>query len=264
MKVVLITGASSGIGEAAATKLAKSGYKVYGIALNSFEIEGVSSIVCDLGNREQVTSIVNDIIQKEGRIDVLINNAGMGIFGSSEFSDTAQIERIMNVNFLAAVFLTNLVLPHMRGNGGGRIINTSSIAGFAPLPFQSFYSASKAALESWARAMSVEVKPFNIKITNMQCGDVKTGFTKNRKKLKGDIEGIYAGQEERAIKHIEKDEINGMKPEVVARAMLKVIKSKCPPLNRVVGFGFRSIKLLSRLVSERTLMGGVKMWYHIK
>ncbi|MDR0849993.1 MAG: SDR family NAD(P)-dependent oxidoreductase [Christensenellaceae bacterium] len=264
MEVVLITGAGTGIGAAAARLFAKSGYKVYGLARNAFDIEGVTSIVCDMGVREQIVKTVDWLIKKEGQVDILVNNAGMGIFGASEFSDSAQIERIMNVNFLGAVTLTNFVLPYMRSQGGGRIINTSSIGGFIPLPFQSFYSASKAALESWAKALSVEVKPFNIKITNLQCGDVKTDFTKNREKSKCDTKGIYSSREEVALKHIEHDEQNGMKPDIVAKAMLKVIRKKHPPLNLVVGFGFRSIKLLTRVCSERVVMGGVKIWYHIK
>lgn len=264
MEVVLITGAGSGIGAAAAKLFVKSGYKVYGISRSEFDIEGMTCMVCDMGVREQIESAAKQIIEKEGRVDILINNAGMGIFGASEFSDEDQIKRIMDVNFLGAVTFTNLLLPYMRKHGGGKIMNTSSIGGFIPLPFQSFYSASKAALESWARALSVEVKPYNIKITNLQCSDVKTDFTKNREISKRDTDGVYASRELTALKNVEKDEQKGMSPEVVAKAMLKVAKAKRPPLNCIVGVGFRSIKFLSRIVPDRVVMGGVRMWYHIK
>ena len=183
-QVLLITGASSGIGKAAAILFAENGWKVYGVARKDFDIPNVTAVLGDVTKVEDMKKVVEFVIKQEGQLDLLINNAGFGISGASEFSSVDDIRKIFEVNFIGAVSLTQTVLPFMRKQGYGRIINTSSVASVVPIPYQSFYSATKSALDTWAKALKIEVAPFNIKVSNVLPGDTKTEFTSRREKRK--------------------------------------------------------------------------------
>ena len=261
-KVLLITGASSGIGKAAAIYFSENGYKVYGVARKDFNIPNVTAVLGDVTKNEDMKRVCEFVISQEGKLDLLINNAGFGISGASEFSSIDDIRKIFEVNFIGAVSLTQIVLPYMRKQGFGRIINTSSVASVIPIPYQSFYSATKAALDTWAKALRIEVAPFNIKVSNVLPGDTKTEFTTRREKSKNDVDGVYSKKESRSIAKMEKDEQNGMPPIAVAKVMYKIAKKKNPPATKTVGFGYKAITFLTKVLPTRFMLWVVKLLYN--
>ena len=165
-------------------------------------------------NDEEILSL--EILQKEGRLDIVISNAGMGISGPVEDAKFSDIQRIININFLGSVNVVKAVLPIMRTQGYGKIICTSSVASFVPLPFQAFYSASKSALDSFVDATRSEVKSFGIDIMCVHPGDVRTGFTLARDKQELKEDSPYRQICNNCVGHMEKDEQSGMTADYVA------------------------------------------------
>jgi len=177
-KVVLVTGASSGIGAACAEMLAKRGFRVYGSSRNpNFKPSGYQALQMDVTDDRSVDEAVAQVIREAGSIDALVNNAGCGLAGAVE--DTASIEALhqMDVNFMGPFRAARAILPGMRQRRSGVIVNVSSLGGLFGLPFQSFYSASKFAMEGWTESLRFEVSPFGIRVVLIEPGDVKTGFT---------------------------------------------------------------------------------------
>ena len=260
-QVLIITGASSGIGKATATMFAKKGYIVYGVARRDFNMQGVNSVLGDVTHIDDVKRIVEYIIKREGKIDILINNAGSGISGSVEFTDSQDIKNMFEVNFMGAVNFTQQVLPIFRRQGYGKIINTSSVASFIPLPYQAFYTATKAALDGYAKALRGEVRQFNIKVCNVLPGDIKTEFTANRKKSVNDKQGVYAKSETKSIARMEHDEQNGMSPDKVAKVFYKISRKKNPPAHVTVGFSYKLIAFLAKVLPERFVLWIVNKLY---
>lgn len=234
-KVVLITGASSGFGKATAERLADKGYIVYGTSRKSMQHEKIHYLQMDVTNTESVAEGVENIVQKEGRIDVLINNAGMGIGGSLELATQEEIAIQMNTNFMGCVNVCQKVLPFMRKQREGRIINLSSIGGVMGLPYQGFYSASKFAIEGFSEALSAEVKGFGIKVSLVEPGDFATNFTANRQNSEITLKnGDYGDSFRRSLSLIEKEENGGLKPEKMAKKMEKIIEARRPKFRYVV------------------------------
>ena len=250
-KVVIITGASSGIGKATAEKFVSKNFDVYGLARKPFSVNGVTTILCDVEKNEDVTRAVNEIFAKTGKIDILINNAGMGISGSIEFSSLENIEKQMNINFMGAVRMTKAVLPIMRKQGFGRIINITSPAGaIFPMPYQAFYATSKAALENFTQSLRIEVKPFKIKVCSVVPGDTKTGFTSARIKNTNDSESVYKN-ENISVSRMEKYEQKGIAPSKVANVIYKSATRKNPPPMVLVGFAYKLYNLANKLLPKR-------------
>ena len=174
---------------------------------------------------------VEEIIEKEGRIDVVICNAGMGIGGSLELATHEEIHAQMQTNFMGCVNVCQKVLPYMRKQRRGRIINLSSIGGVMGLPYQGFYSASKFAIEGFSEALSAEVKRFGITVSIVEPGDFKTGFTASRMNSQATIEDADYGESfRRSLEIIEKEENGGLKPEVLAKTIEKIVNSRHPKL----------------------------------
>lgn len=259
-QVVIITGASSGIGKATASYFVSKGYKVYGVARKDFNVEGVSTVLGDVTDVEAVKQIIDFVVKQEGKIDILINNAGFGVAGAIETTPIEDAKKQFDVNFFGAVNMTNAVLPYMRKQQTGKIINTSSIASVIPIPFQAFYSSCKAALDNWAKALRIELKPFNIKVSNILPGDIKTGFTQNRER-KTDKKSPYYQQETKSIEKMEKDEQNGMQPICIAKKMYKIAKKKNPPYTCTVGFSYKLICFLQKILPTRFVMWIVSKLY---
>ena len=230
-KVILITGISSGFGKQTAELLAAKGHTVYGTVRNNAEISpSVNGLKLDLTNIDTIIKAVQTVVQKEGRIDVLINNAGMHTGGPIETSPIEYAKLQMDTNFLGMVNLTREVLPVMRNQGGGTIINFSSIGGLMGLPFQAFYSASKFAIEGFSEALRMEVKQFNIKVVLINPGDFHTNNSANRRNFLAPTgaNDPYHEQYERTLAIIEKDEANGWEPVVLARKLVKIVECKNP------------------------------------
>ena len=184
----------------------------------------------DLTDNESIKKAVETVIAKEGRIDVLINNAGMHTGGPIETSTIETIKLQMDTNFLGMVSLTKEVLPLMRKQGGGTIINFSSIGGLMGLPFQAFYSSSKFAIEGFSEALRMEVKQYNINVIVINPGDFHTNNTLNRRKfipLSNECDP-YQDQFFKTLEVIEKDENNGWLPEFLAKKIVRIVKCKNP------------------------------------
>jgi NAD(P)-dependent dehydrogenase (short-subunit alcohol dehydrogenase family) len=230
-KVILITGTSSGFGKQTARLLAEAGHTVYGTVRKDAVQDGpVNQLLMDLTRNETIIQAVQTVVQKEGRLDVLINNAGMHTGGPVETSPIENIRLQMDTNFLGLVQITREVLPVMRKQGGGTIINFSSIGGLMGLPFQSFYSAGKFAIEGFSEALRMEVKQFNIRIAVINPGDFHTNNSANRRNFLAPTGTTdpYNAQFEKTLAVIEKDESNGWKPEVLAAKIVRIVESKNP------------------------------------
>ena len=247
--VVLITGISSGFGLETARLLSQEGHTVYGTVRRSVEpLPNVHYLQVDVRDRDAVTQAVSQVIEKEGRIDVLVNNAGMGIGGPLEFATEEEIRLQMDTNFMGLVHCVDAVLPHMRRQGSGRIIALSSIGGLMGLPFQGFYSASKFAIEGYCEALRLETKQHGIKVVVLRPGDFATGFTGSRKKVTNEaaLEAYPLYRE--AINKVEHDENGGLKPVVLAQKISKIIQKKRPHNGYVVASFEQKLSVLLKRI----------------
>jgi NAD(P)-dependent dehydrogenase (short-subunit alcohol dehydrogenase family) len=230
-KVILITGISSGFGKQTARLLADKGHSVYGTVRKEAEKEnGINYLKMDLMDYASVRTAVASVLEKEERIDVLINNAGMHTGGPIETSPAENIKLQMDTNFLGMANLTREVLPVMRKQGGGTIINFSSIGGLMGLPFQAFYSAGKFAIEGFSEALRMEVRQFNIKIVLINPGDFHTNNSANRRNFLAPTgsDDPYQEQYLKTMAIIEKDEAGGWEPQVLAKKLVSIVESKNP------------------------------------
>ena len=182
-KVVLITGASSGIGKSIGIYLSKKGYKVYGTARNPSKYPEHTEFplkTLDVTDQKSIRLCVSELLEEEGTIDVLVNNAGMGITGAVEETPFEEIDRVMNTNFKGPMRVINSVLPSMRSNHKGLIINITSVAGFMGLPYRGIYSASKSAFEMISETYRMELKAFGISMCALAPGDFETNIASGR------------------------------------------------------------------------------------
>lgn len=234
--VILITGISSGFGYETAKALSLKGHCVYGTVRKEVEkLPGVHYLQVDVRDRNAVFVAVNQIIAEQGRLDALVNNAGIGIGGPAEFASEEDIRAITETTFYGFVNCVQAAVPHMRRQKSGRIVMLSSIGGLMGLPFQSFYSAGKFAIEGFSEALRIELRSSGISVTMINPGDCRTGFTASRKKtvVADDVAEAYPSYG-KSMQSIESDEMNGLKPTAVADAIVSVLESKRPPLRKIV------------------------------
>jgi NAD(P)-dependent dehydrogenase (short-subunit alcohol dehydrogenase family) len=249
MKTLVISGGSSGIGKATASLFAERGWRVFELSRHGVSRGNVIHVDCDVCSETGTRAAVAEVLGQTDHIDVVISNAGYGISGSVEFTDIAEAQRQMDVNFMGAVRFTQAVLPQLRKQRSGRIIYTSSVAALLAVPYQAFYSASKAAVNAMALALANEVREFGISVSVMMPGDVSTGFTDAR--CKSDAgEEIYQGAH-KAVTTMERDERGGMAPEQMARLFWHIATCRSPRPQYVGGFGYRVLCFLDRLLPKR-------------
>ena len=249
-KIAIVTGASSGIGRATAHRLAVKGCRVFDLSRTEKPQDTVTHIHCDVTDEESVMNAVKSVVSDCGCVDILVCCAGMGISGAVEFTEPADSFRQMDVNLFGADRAVRAVLPFMRERGRGRIVLISSVAAITPIPFQTWYSASKAAINSYAMALANEVRPYGIKVAVVMPGDIRTGFTSARKKsFKGDRE--YGGRIERSVSRMERDEQGGMEPEFVGRLVADSALRKNPRPLRSTGFVYSLLCVLAKLLPAR-------------
>lgn len=233
--IVFITGISSGFGLETAKLLSQEGHVVYGTVRRKVEpLPQVHYVDLDVRDGAAVKIAVDEIVEKEGRIDVLVNNAGMGIGGPLELATEEEVRLQMDTNFMGLVHCVDAVLPHMRRQGGGKIIALSSIGGLMGLPFQGFYSASKFAIEGYCEALRLETKSFGIQVVVLRPGDFATGFTGSRKKVPDEKAWEAYPFYKTAIEKVEHDENGGLKPTVLAKRIGQIIERKNPQNGYVV------------------------------
>jgi NAD(P)-dependent dehydrogenase (short-subunit alcohol dehydrogenase family) len=231
-RVVLVTGASSGIGLACATYLAWRGYRVYGTSRRASTDDLTLSM--DVTDDQSVERAVAAVLDREGRLDVLVNNAGMGIAGPVENTSTEEAKRQLDVNFFGAFRVCRAVLPAMRSQRSGYIVNIGSIGGLIAIPYQAMYSASKFALEGLSESLRMEVRPFGVKVVIIEPGDHKTAITQNRTELSGGTDA-YRDSFQAALARTAHDEQSGPGPDQVARLLYRIVNTRNPRLRYTIG-----------------------------
>lgn len=262
-KVVFITGISSGFGRAMAIELTNNGHKVYGSIRSEVDpIPKVNYVRMDVTDISSIEQAVKEIFDKEGRIDVLINNAGIGIGGPIEFTNIRDAQYQMDVNFFGVFRVTQAVLPIMRKQKDGVIICISSIGGLMGIPFQGLYSASKFAIEGYCQSLSLELKPHDIRIVLVNPGDFSTNFTSNRKIVDNpDIKLTYP-QFYNTLSIITSDESNGLMPEILAKKIEKIVDKKRPAFRYVIASPLQRFSVsLKRLLPETWFAAILKKYY---
>lgn len=265
-KVVLITGGSSGIGKSIGEYLHAKGFIVFGTSRNPSAITSsvFTLIPLDVRNSDSIKQAIDIVIEKVGRIDILINNAGVGITGPLEEIPTSEIKNNFETNFFGPIELMKATLPHMRKQKSGLIINITSIAGYMGLPYRSVYSASKGALELITEALNMEVKSFGINITNVAPGDFATNIASGRYHaplIKGsDYEISYGNTLKMMDEHVD----SGSNPNQMAEAIYKIILEPNPKIHYKVGaflqkFSIVLKRILPDKVYEKMLMNHYKL-----
>ena len=265
-KVIIITGASSGFGKACAEHLVQVGHRVYGTSRRAqFPQEAIDHlqpqlIPMDVCSEKSVHAAVNFILKREKHIDVVVNNAGMGVAGAVEDTSVEEAKALFDTNFFGALRVCRAVLPTFRSQKSGLIINISSLGGLVTLPFQGLYSASKYALESVSDALRMEVKPDGIKVVVVEPGDFRTNFSESRVvSAQSNESSPYKQRCDRALAVMAKDESEGYDPQLLAELLGQIIKTKSPrhrysigPLSQRVAIGLRW--LMPSWLRDRVLM----------
>lgn len=221
---IIITGTSAGIGFALAEYFGKKGHQVYGLSRKNTESDFFKTIPTDITNHSQVENAISEILKIEKRIDLLINNAGMGMVGAVEDSKKEEILKLFNLNLVGAVQMMTGVLPKMREQKSGKIINISSIGSEMGLPFRGFYSASKSALDKVTEAIRYEVSPWKIEVCTLHLGDIKTKIAENR--VKTEVSEPYKKTFEKVYALMNSHVDDGSEPVEVAEYIEKLLGKK--------------------------------------
>lgn len=252
-KVAIITGGSSGIGLCTAAALREAGCRVYELSRRDSDVPGITHLRCDITDEAQIAAAVERVMAECGRIDILINNAGFGISGAVEFTETTDAQRLFDVNFFGMVRMNRTVLPLMRQQGAGRIVNLSSVAAPVPIPFQTYYSATKAAVNAYTMALANELRPFGVTVCAVMPGDIHTGFTAARRKI-GEGDDIYQGRIGRSVARMEHDEETGMDPAKAGGYIAKVAlrEGNRHPLY-AIRFDYKFFVFLTKVLPARFL-----------
>ena len=259
-KVILLTGASSGIGYQTAESLAKEGHIVYGAARRIEKMEdlkqfGVKSIYLDVTDENSIKNVVDTIIGNEGRIDVLINNAGYGSFGAVEDVDISEAKMQFEVNLFGLARLVQLVLPYMRKQKSGRIINISSMGGRLTTYFGAWYHATKYALEAFSDALRMEVSDFGIDVSLIEPGGIKTdwGIIASDKLEKSAKGGAYEKEAMKTAKGMKKQYSGNLlsNPIVITKAISKAVNSNRPKARYLIGFMAKPLVFLHTILPTK-------------
>jgi short-subunit dehydrogenase len=236
-KVVLITGGSSGIGKSIGEFLIKKEFKVYGTSRNpqNYPDSKFPILALDVTKSDTISKCMQSILDIEEKIDVVINNAGAGITGPIEEIPEAEMKRNFDTNFFGPINVIKAVLPQMRKQNSGLIINVTSIAGYMGLPYRGIYSASKGALELITEAFRMEIKDFNIKMTNLAPGDFATNIAAGRYHAPVIKDSPYEEKYDSVLKAIDEDVNKGNNPEMVAKKVFDIINTSKPKIHYKVG-----------------------------
>lgn len=253
-KVVLITGGSSGIGKSIGEFLNTKNYKVYGTSRNPSKLSNFpfALVKLDVTQNDTIKSAVAEILKREGRLDILINNAGMGITGPIEETPEEEITKAFDTNYFGVINVTKAVLPQMRKQGGGLIINITSIAGYMGLPFRGIYSATKGALELTTEAFRMELKPFNIKMTNVAPGDFATNIAAGRYHAPVLDHSPYKKAYKSTLDIMNEHVDGGKDPKVMANIIYKLIQTPDPKAHYKVGEPLQKFSIvLKRILPDK-------------
>ena len=276
-RTVLVVGASSGIGRACAVRLARRGHRVFGTTRRpTGEVEAalrrelrdsdrLEMVRMDVDDVRSVEEGVHAVVERAERLDGVVNCAGFGIGGSIEDTSDDEAKAIFETNFFGTVRVCRAVLPIMRKQGSGTIVNVSSIGGRIAVPFVGLYGATKFAIEGLTEALRMEVHRFGVRVVLVEPGDFATGFTDNRRPARDALENEAYGDAYRAaLAVIERDERGGSSPEAVARLVERILVARSPRLRYTVGALFQRVAVVLRIVLPARLFGwGLRKYYRI-
>lgn len=260
-KIALVTGASSGIGEATALRLVKAGYKVYGTSrrgAQAGQAQPFEMLALDVTQDESAEAAVRTLIAREGRIDLLVNNAGFGVApAGAEESSIAQAQAIFDTNFFGLLRMTRAVLPHMRRQGSGRILNMSSVFGFLPMPYMALYAATKHAVEGYSESLDHELRTRGIRVSVIEPANTNTQFDTN---LLEPDEKLEAYREARAAVTQKMNKLveQGDSPAVVADTVLKAALAPNPKLRYTAGARAGGLQWLRRFAPAGLVDAGIR------
>ncbi len=262
-RVALVTGASSGIGRACAEMLSARGLRVYGASRTTSANASFESLSMDVRDESSVNAAVAQIMKRERRLDVLVNNAGIAIAGAVEDTSIEEAKEQFEANFFGVLRVCRAVLPVLRGQGSGAIVNIGSIGGLIAIPFQGLYSASKFALEGLSESLRMEVAPFGVRVVLIEPGDHRTSLTHNRHATEASkINPAYRDRCGRAVAKMAADEQHGADPAAVARLLYRVIDLSRPRLRYTVGPApQRAAVWLKRLMPYAVVQKAMDFYY---
>ena len=253
-KIVLVTGASSGIGKSIALYLSSKGFKVYGTCRDpkKYDIIDFSLLKCDITIVNQIKDVVSFVLKKEGRIDILINNAGIGITGPLEETSESDIKSAFETNFFGPINIIKECIPSMRKQETGLVINITSVMGYFAMPFRGVYSATKSSMEIIGEAFSMELNKFNIKVVNIAPGDFKTNIISRRINSPSVPKSSYEKDYVKSINSANSHVNNALSPIIISKLVYKIINSKNPKIHYKVGTFIQKFSIiLKRLLSDR-------------
>lgn len=247
-RVAIVTGASSGIGLATARALAASGYRVFGTSRKAQDNSGpITMLGCDVTDEGSVQRLVEDVVTRAGRIDLLVNNAGTGLVGAAEESSIGQAQTLFDINVFGVLRLTNAVLPVMRRQGAGRIINVSSVLGLIPAPYSALYAATKHAIEGYTESLDHELRGHGVRAILVEPAFTRTSFEGNAMKPDRPSQSQEAAR--RRAEGIAREAVAaGDDPAEVAATVVKAAADKTPRLRYAAGKRARQVSLLRRFV----------------
>ena len=248
-QVALVTGASTGIGRATAIALRDAGFRVFGTSRRavSERSDGITMLTCDVTDDASVAKLVDDVLAETGRLDLVVNNAGIGLIGGAEESSIAQAQRLFDVNVFGVARVVNAVLPTMRSQKSGRIINMSSILGLIPSPFNAFYASTKHAVEGYSESLDHEVRPYGIRVVLVEPGVTRTSFEENLTRADTPLP-TYAAERARMEQLMRQWVETGDAPKVVADTVVKAATDAVPKLRYAAGKQSLQVSFLRRFV----------------
>jgi NAD(P)-dependent dehydrogenase (short-subunit alcohol dehydrogenase family) len=264
-RVVLVTGASSGVGQSTARVLSREGYKVFGTSRHpdgALIIPDVEMLPLDVRADDSVRACVEAVARRGGRLDVLINNAGQELAGALEELSSEEGRAQFETNFFGVVRMVNAVLPLMRQQKHGQIINVGSLSGLSAIPFLGMYSASKFALEGYSEALRQELKPFNIQVSLLEPGFLRTPMMSHRQVAAKRI-ADYDPWRQRALAAIGGFEEKGPGPELVAETLREIVSSDTPRLHYLIGRQAKSVARLRRFLPSGMYEQGVRRTFSL-
>lgn len=247
--VALVTGASTGIGHATAKALQNAGFRVFGTSRRAVaeRSDGVTMLTCDVTDDASVAKLVDDVLAEAGRIDLLVNNAGVGLLGGAEESSTVQAQALFDVNVFGVLRVTNAVLPTMRRQGTGRIVNLSSVLGLIPAPYSALYASTKHAIEGYSESLDHELRPLGIRVVLVEPAYTRTSFEENLARPDQLLE-IYDAARFGMDVILRKAMETGDAPEIVAGTVLKAATDSVPRRRYAAGKMARQVSFLRRFV----------------
>jgi short-subunit dehydrogenase len=257
MNVALVTGVSSGIGKAVAARLAELGFRTFGTVRGEAEPQPkIELIRLDVRDAESAEACMATVIQRAGRIDVLVNNAGAGLVGAAEETTIDEARGLFETNLFGLMRMTQAVLPAMRAQRSGRIINISSVLGFLPAPFMSIYAATKHAVEGWSESLDHEVRGFGVRVVVVEPAFTRTNIGHGAQPSRS--LRVYDAERTRVGLRIRKNIERGVDPALIADVVARAATVRTPPLHMHAGRGARLLRVLRSLAPAAVLDRGIR------